>query len=197
MWEQDTLNVPLTLNTGLPSDRRTGVLVLGTGGRWWKCEADWDGCINSISSCAEIDLAFKLPTLSDFNLHVTQLCPALKIMTSTCTSRLWVTFFCSKSLVSGQRGDKTDERDNRRKRLLTYWTGRCEPLWAECRRLNPSQNGLPARNGTECQASDHPQHMSPLGWRTHGAGGFRIRQTFVTESERVTQVLPRVELWDL
>lgn len=41
--------------------------MLVTEGRWWKRGADRDGCTVSILCCAEIDLTFKLPTLSDLS----------------------------------------------------------------------------------------------------------------------------------
>lgn len=41
--------------------------MLVTKGRQWTCEADRDGCTVSILCCAEIDLTFKLPMLSDLN----------------------------------------------------------------------------------------------------------------------------------
>ena len=40
--------------------------MLVTEGRWWKREADRVGCSVSILCCAEIDLTFKSPALSDF-----------------------------------------------------------------------------------------------------------------------------------
>lgn len=137
--------------------------MLVTEGRWWEREADWDGCTVSILCCAEIDLTFKLPTFSDL-------------------SSMKVIIFCSenhdlnllqpavgdcyplKSLVSEQRGDRTDEkRERKRQKRSTYWTGRCGPLWAAYRLLNPSQSELPVRNGTRCQVLNHLPHRSPLG----------------------------------
>lgn len=53
----------------------------------------------------------------------------------------------------------------------TYWTGQCEPQPVGCRRLNPSQNGPPARNGTGCQASGSPRRRSPPGRKSRVAGG--------------------------
>lgn len=41
--------------------------MLVTEGRWWACEADRDGSTVSILCCAEIDLTFKLPMLSDLS----------------------------------------------------------------------------------------------------------------------------------
>lgn len=60
MWEKDTLNVPLTLNTG-PALRQTDRRV-SVGDRGEVVEAS--GCTVSILCCAEIDLTFKLPTVS-------------------------------------------------------------------------------------------------------------------------------------
>ena len=52
------------------------------------------------------------------------------------------------------------------KMVGTYWTGRCGPPRAVCKRLNPSQNGRPARSGTRCQASGRPRRESLPGWRS-------------------------------
>lgn len=125
------------------------------------------GCTVSILCCAEIDLTFKLPTVSKLSsMKHNFVLPEPK----TCFGRLRADCRATKSLVSGQQGDETDkrERQHRKERKITfstrtYWTGRCEPRWVGCRHLSPSQNGLPERNGTRCQALDRPQRRSPLG----------------------------------
>lgn len=63
--------------------------MLVTEGRWWKREADRDGCTVSSLCCAESDLTFKLPTLSDLSpTKHNYVLPGPK----TASAELWVAF---------------------------------------------------------------------------------------------------------